>query len=264
MTCYVQMMGGLGNQMFEIAAGYAHARRTGLCLQLSERTNCKRSTYWRTFLPRCAEFVVASPPATSRLWNEPHFHYRKIPTEATALFGFFQSSRYFNDVSGEIRTLFEPHAIIKTVVASKYADLVAAAATSCVVHIRRTDYLVGANHAYHAVCDKDWYARALAEMDRQRPGQRFLVFSDDLEWCREQADLWTGRDVVFVDEPNDCVTLHLMSQFQAFVISNSSFSWWATWLSPGDKTVIAPSRWFGPAGHQDWQDVYEPSWIRVD
>jgi hypothetical protein len=217
--------------------------------------------------------TTPSPAADTRIWREPHFHYREIPTGASGLFGYFQSSRYFADVSGEIRDLFDPHPVIKSVTNQKYAPLLTdeGRAAGCVVHVRRTDYLQGANQAFHAVCDKAWYGRALAEMDRQRAGKptRYLVFSDDLDWCRapEQADLWAGRDVTFVDERNDCVTLHLMSHFRAFVISNSSFSWWATWLQTppaGEtKTVIAPNRWFGPAGHKDWQDVYEPGWIQV-
>lgn len=268
---HVHLMGGLGNQLFEIAAGYAHARRTGRTLHLAERTSCVRSTYWRTFLHKCASLTVSSPAAGTRLWREPHFHYREIPREATGIFGYYQSSRYFADVSGEIRDLFDPHPVIKTVTAEKYAGLLTPEAqeTGCVVHIRRTDYLAGANQAVHAVCDKAWYGRALAEMDRIRQAEgkttRYLVFSDDLDWCRapDQADLWAGRDVTFVDERNDCVTLHLMSHFRAFVISNSSFSWWATWLQPTAKTVIAPARWFGPKGPQDWQDIYEPTWIRL-
>ena len=271
MACYVHLMGGLGNQMFEIAAGYAHARRTGRSLQLAERTSCRRPVYWTTFLHKCAGFVVPRAAVGTRMWNEPHFHYREIPREATGIFGYYQSSRYFADVSGEIRDLFDPHPVIKTVTAEKYADFLTeeGRAAGCVVHIRRTDYLAGANPAFHLVCDKAWYARALAEMDRQRQGAgkmtRYLVFSDDLDWCRatEQADLWAGRDVVFVDERNDCVALHLISQFRAFVISNSSFSWWATWLQPTAKTVVAPNRWFGPKGPQDWEDIYEPTWIRL-
>jgi hypothetical protein len=266
--CYVQMMGGLGNQMFQIAAGYAHTRRAGRHLILSERTNCKRPTYWNSFLYRCAGFVGVAPvTAGSSLWREPHFHYRAIPETATGLFGYFQSSRYFADCSGEIRSLFDPHPDIKAAVAARYADLLGtAAADTCVVHVRRTDYLAAA--AFHVVCDKAWYARALAEMDRLRPGPlKYLVFSDDLGWCQapEQADLWVGRDVVFVDEPTDCLALHLMSQFRSFVIPNSSFSWWAAWLSSAteDKTVIVPDRWFGPAGPQDWEDIYEAGWIRL-
>lgn len=272
-TCYTFLIGGLGNQMFEIAAGYAHARRTGRTLQLPGAAGGGRGTYWRTFLHKCAPFVTdGGPPSVSasRLWKEPHFHYKEIPRTAAVLHGYFQSSRYFNDISGEIRTLFDPHPVIKTVMGTKYATFLTeeSRAASCIVHVRRTDFLAGANRPIHAVCDKAWYGRALAEMDRQRAGQptRYLVFSDDIEWCRapEQADLWAGRDVAFIDERNDCVTLHLMSQFRAFVISNSTFSWWATWLQADPiKTVVAPARWFGPGGPQDWEDIYEPGWIRL-
>jgi hypothetical protein len=264
--CYLQLTGGLGNQLFEIAAGYAHAKRTGRTLQISATALGGRPAYWRTFLHKCAHWVATMPLTGLPLWKEPHFHYSPIPPQITAFRGFFQSSRDFNDVSGEIRALFDPHPIIKSVVATKYADLLRDAATDgCVVHIRRTDYLTGANAPIHAVCDKAWYARALAEMDRVRSGRptHYLVFSDDLDWCRSQADLWTGRHVTFVDERNDCVTLHLMSHFRNFVISNSSFSWWATWLQPTAKTVVAPARWFGKGGPQDWEDVYEPEWIRL-
>lgn len=269
-SCFVHLMGGLGNQLFEIAAGYAHARKSGRVLQLADRPSCHRPAYWTTFLHKLADKVVKTPPTGIRLWREPHFHYTEIPGSATGIYGYFQSSRYFADVSGEIRDLFEPHPIIKAVTSEKYEDLLTkeGRANSCVIHIRRTDYLTGSNYEFHVVCDKAWYRRALAEMDRQRAGQptRYLVFSDDLDWCRaaEQKDLWSGRDVVFVNERNDCVALHLMSQFQTYVISNSSFSWWAVWLSAAiTKTVIAPDRWFGPTGPQDWQDIYEPGWIRV-
>ena len=268
-TCYVQMMGGLGNQMFEIATGFAHARRSGKTLQLSALTRCKRPTYWASFLYRCAPFAVAATQTGPYVWREPHFHYHPIPVAATGLYGYFQSSRYFTDCSGEIRAMFDPHPDIKAAVVERYAALLTEKGREggCIVHVRRTDYLVGTNAAFHVVCDKAWYARALSEMDRQRAGRptRYLVFSDDLAWCQasEQADLWAGRDVVFVDESDDCRALHLMSQFRAFVISNSSFSWWAAWLLPTDKTVIAPNRWFGPAGPQDWEDIYEPGWIRL-
>lgn len=263
-SCYVSLAGGLGNQLFEIATAYAHARRTGKTLQISQGTIGGRPTYWRSYLHKCADWVVSGPPPGSSLWwKEPHFHYAPIPASASALSGYFQSSKYFNDVSEEIRELFDPHPVIKNVVNSKYADFLRAPDTHCVIHIRRTDYYRGANVAFHVVCDKAWYMRALAEMDRRCPGTHYLVFSDDLDWCRaaEQTDMWAGRSVSFVDERNDCASLFLMSHFRKFIISNSTFSWWATWLQPTAKTVIAPTRWFGPAGPQDWQDIYEPDWI---
>ena len=264
-TCYVQLTGGLGNQLFEIAAGYAHCRRTGRTLQLSRRTNCKRGVYWGSFTQRCATFQ-ADPPATPvRLWREPHFHWAAIPPHATALSGYFQSSRYFNDISGEIRELFRPSDAIQTAVADRYGELLTeeSRARSVVLHVRRADYLVGANAVFHAVTTPEYYVRAMVEMRRHLPGARarFLVFSDDLPWCRAQR--FFPADTVFVDEPDECRALWLMAHFRYYIIANSSFSWWATWLAEPARLVIAPDRWFGPTGPQDWQDIYEPDWVRV-
>jgi hypothetical protein len=261
-SCYVQLNGGLGNQLFEIATGYAHCRRNGLTLRLSHRTNCKRGTYWDSFLERCAGFQATPPAGTVRLWREPHFHWAPIPPEARALSGYFQSSRYFNDVSGEIRELFIPSTAIQEAVQERWGELLTeeSKARSVVVHVRRTDYLTSA--AYHVVTTPEYYDRAIMEMRRRMPEARLVVFSDDLAWCRAQK--FFPDDTVFVDEPDDCRALWLMAQFRHYIIANSSFSWWATWLGAEPTlTVIAPDRWFGPTGPQDWQDIYEPHWIRL-
>jgi len=198
------------------------------------------------------------------LWCEPHFHWAPIPPEARALSGYFQSSHYFNDVSGEIRELFTPSAAIQEAVQERWGDLLTeeSKARSVVVHVRRTDYLVGANASFHAVTTPAYYLRALVEMRRRLPTARFVVLSDDLAWCRAQR--FFPADTVFADEPDDCRALWLMSQFRHYIIANSTFSWWATWLGAEPTlTVIAPDRWFGPKGPQDWHDIYEPHWVKI-
>jgi hypothetical protein len=86
------------------------------------------------------------------------------------------------------------------------------------------------------------------------------VFSDDLEWCRSLNFL---QGASFVEEPDTVITLHLMTQFRRFIMSNSSFSWWAAWLA-GAEDVIVPNRWFGPSGPKDTQDIYEPNWVPLE
>ena len=246
--CSIQLIGGLGNQLFEIAAAYAYCRRYGYTLKLSPNTSHghRTTTYWDTLLTACKPYISQSPiRITTPLWREPHFHYHAIPPGAHSLFGYFQSSRYFADYANEIRSLFNVPSDTLTGV------------EGAMVHVRRGDYVVGANKAFHGILTPDYYRRAIAELPAGTP---LFVFSDDLEWCRGLDFL---KDATFVDEPDEVAALKKMSQFRYYVISNSSFSWWATWLGYPAELVIAPDRWFGSTGPQDWEDIYEPGWKRI-
>jgi hypothetical protein len=257
MACYVQLSGGLGNQLFEIAAAYAHCSRTGRHLQISRRTNCKRGTYWDTYTHKYAAFQADPPRESQHIWREPHFHYAPIPAAATQLSGYFQSSKYFADVSANIRALFDPPTDVKEAV---HADLLTPTMKEkgIVLHIRRGDYV--ALPQYHCILTPDYYRRVVTMAKERVPDGVVVVFSDDLNWCRSLEWL---QGAIFVDEPSDVRALYLMSQFRHYVLSNSSFSWWGAWLGEPAALVLAPNRWFGSAGPQDCQDIYEPSWIRV-
>ena len=93
------------------------------------------------------------------------------------------------------------------------------------------------------------------------PSTQFLLFSDDIDHCR--ATYGGDAGVTCIDEQNEGVALHFMSQFRYYILSNSSFSWWATYLGEVAVTVVAPDRWFGPGGPQDYEDIYEPGWLRL-
>ena len=271
---HINILAGLGNQLFQIATGYAYAIRHGYGISISTTVPPDRPVYWNNFLKKCAPMLGSSTHTSkfmkllshrinsTSLWREPHFHYCPIPPNMSELYGYFQSSKYFADISGEIRNLFRPSDEIMAVVKAKYGPLLKNP-NICVVHIRRTDYMNTLNAPIHVVCHETYYLRALEKMDTLKPGVEYLVFSDDLEWCKKQDTWWKDRTVTFVDETTDYIALSLMSQFNAFIISNSTFSWWATWLREGGKTVIAPDRWFGTAGPKNWEDIYEPGWIRI-
>jgi hypothetical protein len=251
-VCYIELNAGLCNQLFMIATGYAHAKRNGYQLRLSSK-----STYWNTILYRCVDWI-GSPSLPCRIWREPRFSYVPIPPNARVLTGYFQSSKYFADVSGEIRELFASPCLTHLDISTP--DLFE---RGIVVHIRRGDYLVGANRNKHGILDERYYRRAMdaarTELGADCP---FFVFSDDLAWCRQQAWL-AGPSIVFVDEPDTCRSLQLMTQFRHFILSNSTFSWWAAWLSNKNGRVWVPNRWFGPVGPADWADIYEPGWIKL-
>ena len=260
---FVTLIGGLGNQLFQIAAAYAHAKRNGGSLLLSTDVDhgCGRPSYYTTFLHQCAQFIGSAPAAHT--YREPHFHYAEIPSSVQSLYGYFQSSRYFKEVRDEVKALFDPHPVIKRLVAAKYAPYLSDA-TTVIMHVRRGDYMREDKKAYHGILTPLYYRAAMA-LCRERLGvgsdTKFLILSDDFEYCRSTYGSDPG--VTCIDEPNECVALHFMSQFQNYILSNSSFSWWATFLGTPATLVVAPDRWFGAAGPQDIQDIYEEGWQRL-
>jgi hypothetical protein len=124
--------------------------------------------------------------------------------------------------------------------------------------VRRTDYI---GSVKHGILDLPYYERAVAEVRKHNPDGPLFVFSDDLEWCRAQS---VFADAIMVDESVDVAALYLMSQYRHIVMANSTFSWWAAYLGPQPKTVIAPSRWFGSTGPADTADLYLDHWHLVD
>ena len=85
----------------------------------------------------------------------------------------------------------------------------------------------------------------------------YLTFSDDPEWCKTK---FSGSKVV---EGNSAqVDLYLMSKCHIHIMANSSFSWWGAFLS-NSQAVIAPQKWFGPSGPQQWDTIYMPHWVKV-
>ena len=258
--CYVQLIGGLCNHLFQIAAGYAHCKRNGLHLRISKSIPYK-PTYWGSWLHKFIE-NASSPLNMEPIWHEKYFHYEPIPSSSRYLYGFFQSSKFFTDISGEIRSLFDIPEETKATILNKHTSLLSSnyLEQAIVVHVRRGDYLIDGNLAKHGILTEKYYEHAVSTMRSLNPNGPLLVFSDDLPWCRTQP-YFAGA--IFVDEPHDVKALWLMSQYRHYIMSNSTFSWWAVWLGAPWGHVIAPDRWFGVIGPQDWQDVYEPDWVRV-
>ncbi len=248
-------MGGLGNQLFQIANGYAHSQRNGYALHISATTNCKRGTYWDTFYPVCKQFRTTQP-CTITPFTEPQFHYREIPREARHLIGYFQSSKYFTEYADDIRRLLTPSDIVHASMRQKWGHLLSE--ESIVVHIRRGDYVPLPQ--YHCILTADYYVQAVNKMITETGINKVLVFSDDIEWCKT---IGLPESSIYVDESDETVALLLMSQFKYYIISNSSFSWWAVWLGKQAKCVYAPELWFGPSGPQDIWDIYESSWEKL-
>jgi len=263
-------MGGLGNQLFQIAAGYAYAKKHGATFQLCPPAqNGARPWYWDNLLSSVRPFLVPSLPPNLLPWSESlPTMYRPIgllPPQGIYLQGYLQSSKYFytDAIRTAIRDLFRPPADLLHSVRYDYADWIRQADRVVVLHARRTDYL--AAKEFHGPLDGSYYRRALDAILPHVKDPIFVLSADDPSFWQDiradMAEVYQHPHLILQGE-SDIRTFVLLQQFSHFILSNSTFIWWCAWLAPA-RRVVAPHQWFGPAGPSSWSDIYETDWVRV-
>lgn len=293
-TIRVQMLGGLGNQMFQAAAGIALARRLSARLELdtsrlridgarrfslaalnveADIFTDKHSPFERTFnkiTHLTGKLFGSRTPRRPTGWRGPVFtqnNYNYTPdfdqlSGDCYLRGYFQSPKFFAGAEDKVRAAFTLERAI-----SKYAHAQAQEIGdgSVALHVRRGDYLAhsGAN-AFHGVMQPAYYERALELLESKFAIQKICIFSDDPDYAR--AMFAHNPKAHFVRGETEYDDMYLMSKARAHIIANSTFSWWSAWLDPRpDALVIAPDAWFSEqamATH-DTSDIYPPGWIRL-
>jgi 5'(3')-deoxyribonucleotidase len=91
----------------------------------------------------------------------------------------------------------------------------------------------------------------------------FLIFSDDIEWCKENFPNISDK-FIFIEGNKDYEDLYIMSKCKNNIISNSTFSWWGAWLNQNEnKKVVAPLKWFGSSINHNTKDLYCDGWIKI-
>jgi hypothetical protein len=241
-------MGGLGNQMFQYAFGFALARRKKTNLSLDMFFFSKKNSA----TPRIFEldqFFI-----TQKNFGQKPFLAR-IPKIGNKLKPFlnyfedyFQSEKYFLDYKNEILKEFQ----FKEKLQAPEGNVVA-------VHIRRGDYVKFAN--IHLVCTSFYYESATAYIQRKVKNAIFYVFSDDIEWCKENVKI--PKPCLYMDNLNKPSShdMQLMSLCKHNIISNSSYSWWAAWLNRSpDKIIVVPDKWFADGRGTD---IYTDNMVRI-
>ncbi len=254
--------GQLANQMFQYAALMGVRAKRGYEARIPRPDGLQLTRFFDIPEPELTEDDART---LVHSYKEPHFSYSDAVFDVpdnTDLCGYFQSQRYFEHCVPEIRESFSFKSSVIADADAASSPLLGRAwlgATRVSLHVRRGDYLNLPD--WHPVCEPSYYADALDLLEDRFGRLRVVVFSDDLDWCRET---FRGRRYRF-SVGNDAGTdMCLMSRCEHHVIANSSFSWWGAWLNPSpEKVVVAPSKWFGPLGHADTQDLLPPDWQRI-
>lgn len=277
----VRLMGGLGNQMFQYAAGLALARKNQVLLKLdltflldrTPRANFTPRNYELDAFPLHpgCEFIreVGALPTNLKRIEEKYFHFDPaVAAQAAGIFleGYWQSPRYFDKIVTEVREAFRLNPELDDTVRALMAQIEAADAAVC-LHVRRGDMVHDSHTAsVHGSCSLEYYRTACDEIVRKIPYAHFFVFSDDPRWCLSQ-DLTRGRPCTVVSRPGTAeapqVDLFLMQRCKHFITANSTFSWWAAYLgAAAEKMVIVPDPWF-TTPVRDISDLFPQDWIHL-
>jgi len=286
-----KLQGGLGNQLFQYAAGRSLAQKheTSLKFDVSWYNNYANSVTPRRLgldlfsvaadiaadsevekfrklgVPRLIEKI--KPYKWKKHVQEKHFHFDSrvlsLPNNVY-LEGHWQSEKYFQ----KNRDIIDREVTLKKPIEAAYGQLIHAMkqTDSVSVHIRRGDYVSHAKaKQVHGICSPVYYAKAIEIIKTKINTPAFFVFSDDIPWVK--ANIKIPFDIVtFVSERKDIKDyeeLVLMSKCKHNIIANSSFSWWGAWLNRNpDKIVIAPERWFADSSFNT-KDLLPESWMKI-
>lgn len=246
-----KIIGGLGNNLFKIAAAASLAKKNNDEFSISA---------WRYDIFQDGVFKFGVDKKSINIENiyyEPYFQYQEIEYKSNMeVVGSFQSEKYFE--KQYIMESFKPKQQIKSYIIEKYGALLSK--KTCSIHVRRGDYLT--NSKRHPVLPEDYYRMAMNKMVDWNV-ESFIIISDDINWCKN-TNVFKNNNVFFVCNEKDYIDLFLMSMCDHNIISNSTFSWWGAWLNGNNiKKVIAPKIWFGPGLSFDTKDVVPEEWIKL-
>jgi hypothetical protein len=253
------LMGGLGNQMFQISHALCQGWRNDIptifkCesftpMQANQPTkyvdNIYRNINFMNFNSRTRR--VNAPWEYVNLmvnWDSPvEFH------------GYFQSSKNFYGFGDRLFDLFRPTEEFTQKIYKNFPEIKKENTVS--IHVRRGDYLsIG---AILPTIDKSYIDECLNRIGNY---DHIFIFSDDVNWAKENL---IYENSTIVDSLEDYEDLWFISLCKINIMSNSSFSWWGVFLNKNEnKQVYVPSVWFGPNGERNYSDIYEKNWFKIN
>lgn len=289
----VNLMGGLGNQMFQYALG----RQLSLLNQTELLLDC---TFLNTSHPGHIkrDYELGIFPIKARIATEKELKpYRRLERNkivrltqhfAPSLFshslirekthafdpeiltapdnswlnGFWQTENYFIQIEELIRKDFEFSPSL-----SELNKTLAAKITSCEslgIHVRRGDYTKPETQAYHGICSMEYYQKAVEVMRKRTNIQEIFIFSDEPEWVQQHLTFAVPSTYISHNTgKNSYEDMRLMSLCKHNIIANSSFSWWGAWLNNHkNRIVIAPKVWIADK-QVNTVDVLPVNWMKL-
>lgn len=254
------LQGGLCNQLFQIANAYAYAKRTGnqYGINYSWSTCSNQGStaikYKNTLYKNIPEVNARLEDFTMK-YNETQFRYVPVPrfnVPNILLEGYFQSDKYFDDCLEDIKKLF----VFPSEVIDKVESFIKQIDKPIFgVHIRRGDYIKFKD--FHSLQEPSYYINAGKIITGEH---QIVICTDDWDSVNKEMNF---KGAIKSPFSNDLEDLYLLSRCHSLILCNSSFSWWASFLTQEKKLIVAPKNWFASYGPQDFQDIYRSGWFLI-
>ncbi len=245
------LAGGLGNQMFEVAAAASLAKDNNAVLVINPNEHIlpnqgrNINNYTNNIFSRIV--LDTNPPLQTQITVDECYYKPITFVPNVKLRGHFQSYKYFDHNKEYIQKLFLPeHRETHEITA---------------VQVRRGDYVKFPDH--HPLLPAEYYVKAV----KMAGCRAIAVFSDDIQWCRDNLHFEDVDNIQYMGRDDDWSELYKISECKNIVMSNSSFGWWAAYLKTSPGQIFCPNPWFGRVPLQQGfkiEDLVPPQWTVIN
>ena len=274
-----KLMGGLGNQLFQIFTLMSVSIDNDIDFKIFEYKddkvsphdiNSKRNSFWDTLFKNIYDKTFKSISGPIYQYNENIFHYTAFPkirdkSNNYSLFGYFQSYKYFQNNLKKILDLLKWHEIKKPY-GNKYDYK-----NTVSLHFRIGDYINIQTH--HPILPIDYYKnsldRLIADTDKNDWNILYFYEKNDKDIVDRSINELKNKypNLYFIEinhNLDDWEQMICMTFCSHNIIANSTFSWWGAYLNNNDNHVYYPDVWFGSAiRNKNLNDLFLNDWQKV-
>lgn len=292
----IKIWGGLGNQLFQYAFGYALAKEKNMQLLLDttfndnydkrkelikrpqklSKFNIDYETISQDKLPFAVK-LLSNKYINKLIRCFPSFcipigggfkyikeikrvyysHIWELDFENLYADGYWQTQEYFNKYADEIKKQFKVNYEYSQEVKELMEQI--QGCNSVAVHIRRTDYVEIAKHdKKRAYADLDFYTRAMDYANKKLENPVYYFFSDDMAWVKDNFKDKSYKYITLKTPDADIDEMMCMAACRNSIIAASTFSWWGAWLKENKDGLI-----ISPKGYFNNYDLIPKEWITV-
>jgi hypothetical protein len=277
---YIEIMGGLGNQLFQIFCGIAYSLENRIPFKINANkfdlvspldNISKRPTYWSNILKNLSPFTYQEQLAIPTYIEKTHFRFKKIPiiTQDFRLHGYYQSYKYFDGQFANICKMINLDNQ-KAELYKKYKILFTGVKKPISMHFRIGDYIK--NQEMHPILNSTYYIESINYLRSKMPNLEenyyLLIFgelcdNEKIAQAIENIKNISNIEILICDyNIPDYEQLLLMSLTSHNIIANSTFSWWGAFLNNNvNKLVCYPSLWNG--SNNNVKDLFPETWTKI-